>query len=76
MADEVEVVGKYQLEYEAELARIALEAEGIQAVILSDLAGSMLPAMRSHFPLRLAVNRNDAELARRILGGEEEREEG
>jgi hypothetical protein len=71
MSDEVEVVGKYQLDYEAELARVALESEGIKAMILSDTAGAMLPGMRMIFPIRLVVHRDDAALARQILSRDE-----
>ena len=66
---EIEIVGKYQLEYEAEIARAALEAEGITVAILSDKAGDMLPSSRILFPIRVAVHRDDAELARQILEG-------
>ncbi len=63
---EIVIIGKYQHNYEAEVARAALEAEGIEVAIL-DNSGSVLPSLQMLMPLRLAVNAADAELAREIL---------
>jgi hypothetical protein len=66
----MQVVGRYQLDHEAELARAVLEAAGIQAVIMSDEAGSMLPGLRILFPIRVAVADEDAEAALDVLADE------
>ena len=67
MSSDVEVVGKYQFEYQAQVARLSLEAEGIDAAVLADNAGGMLPALQTLFPVRLMVRREDAERALAIL---------
>ena len=63
------VVGTYQVEHEAELARAVLEANGVQAVVLRDNAGGMLPMLHILFQARLVVAADDAVLARQILDG-------
>ena len=71
MAGDIVIVARYLLEHEAELARATLEAEGIQAAILADNAGGMIPGMQILFPMRLAVAEEDAERAREILSSPE-----
>jgi hypothetical protein len=66
-ADEPITVRTYQVEYEAELARAVLEAHGIDAVVLADNAGGMLPMLQPLFRIRLVVRGEDAEEAREIL---------
>ena len=61
------VVGTYQIEHEADLARAILEAHGVRAVVLRDNAGGMLPALQALFQIRLVVAAEDADVARRIL---------
>ena len=61
------VVATYQIEHEAELARAILEAHDVQAVILRDNAGGMLPSLQTLFKIRLVVAPEDAEMARQIL---------
>jgi hypothetical protein len=61
------VVGTFQIEHEAELARAVLESNGVNAVVLRDNAGGMLPMLQALFQIRLVVAAEDAELARRIL---------
>ena len=63
------VVRTYQVEHEAELARAVLEANGVQAVVLRDNAGGMLPMLHILFQARLVVAAEDLELARGILDG-------
>lgn len=60
-------VRKYMVEHEADLARAVLEAHGIEALILRDNAGGMLPSLQPLFQIRLVVRREDAEEAREIL---------
>ena len=57
----------YQVEHEAELARAVLEAHGIDALVMRDNAGGMLPMLQSHFQIRLVVRGSDASEAREIL---------
>ena len=61
------VVGTYQVEHEAELARAILEAHDVRAVILRDNAGGMLPSLQTLFKIRLVVAPDDAGIARQIL---------
>ena len=60
-------VRTYQVDHEAELARAILEAHGIEALVLRDDAGGMLPMLQPHFRTRLVVRGEDAEEAREIL---------
>lgn len=61
------VVREYQLEHQAELARVVLEASDIQAVVLRDNAGGMLPVLQIAFPIRVAVPAHQAAEALEIL---------
>lgn len=61
------VIGIYQVEHEAELARAVLEANGVPAVVQADNAGGMLPMLQPLFQIRVMVAAEDAALARRIL---------
>ena len=60
------VIAKYRHSYEAEVARAALEAEGIESAVL-DNAGSVMPSFPSLLPVRLAVHAEDEERAREVL---------
>ena len=64
---DVVVIAKFQFEHEAQVARLALESEGITAAILADNAGGMLPPLQQLFPVRLAVHRDDEARAKEIL---------
>ena len=57
----------FQYEHEAELARAVLEAHEIRAVVSSDNAGGMLPALQPHFRIRLMVAAEDRVRAESIL---------
>ena len=63
------VIGTYQIEHEADLARAILEAHGVRAVILRDNAGGMLPSLQALFQIRLVVAAEDADIARQVLDG-------
>lgn len=65
--DGLVVIRTYQVEHEAELARVVLETNGIPAVILRDNAGGMLPVLQLYFPLRVAVPEDDVERALALL---------
>ena len=68
--DEVIVLRKYSSEVEATMAHLVLEAHNIPSAIMRDTAGGMIPSMTLLYPVRLAVRREDADEARRILDAE------
>jgi hypothetical protein len=68
--DEVIVLRKYVSEVEATMAHLVLEAHNIPSAIMRDTAGGMIPSMAILYPVRLAVRRDDADEARRILDSE------
>ena len=76
--DAVIVLRKYSSEVEATMAHLVLEAHNIPSAIMRDTAGGMIPSMALLYPVRLAVRREDADEARRILDAEAplESEEG
>jgi hypothetical protein len=61
------VVRRFMNEPEAELARAILAANGIEALVLRDDAGGMLPSMSLMSEIRLVVAPEDAETARELL---------
>ena len=61
------VIRKFGLEYEAQIAQAVLEAHEIPSSILRDNAGGMLPALQLLFEIRLAVRREDVDEATRVL---------
>jgi hypothetical protein len=62
------VIRRFMNEPDAELARAVLQANGVEAVILRDDAGGMLPSMPLISAIRLAVRAEDADTAVEILG--------
>jgi hypothetical protein len=68
--DEVIVLRKYASEVEATMAHLVLEAHNIPSAVMRDTAGGMIPSMALLYPVRLAVRREDADEARRILDTE------
>lgn len=68
--DEVIVLRKYSSEVEATMAHLVLEAHNIPSAVMRDTAGGMIPSMALLYPVRLAVRREDADEARRILDAE------
>lgn len=68
--DEVIVLRRYVSEVEATMAHLVLEAHNIPSAVMRDTAGGMIPSMALVYPVRLAVRREDAEEARRILDAE------
>lgn len=68
--DEPVTLRRYVVEHEAELARAVLEANGIDAVIMRDNAGGMLPMLQPLFQLRLLVRASDVADAQAILDEE------
>jgi hypothetical protein len=67
MSESMAVIRKFPNEIEAILARTVLEANNIDADVLRDDAGGMLPALHVMFPVRLVVRAVDAERAIAIL---------
>jgi hypothetical protein len=65
-------VGTYPAETLAELAKMRLEANGIESFIASDDCGGMLPFLQSSRGVRLCVRESDAESAARILEAADE----
>ena len=61
------VIRKFPNEMEAMLAQSVLDANNIDADILRDDAGGMMPALHVMFPIRLVVRAVDAERAMAIL---------
>lgn len=61
------VVRRFMSEAEADLARAILAANGIEAAVLRDDAGGMIPAMSLMSEIRLVVAPEDAEAAREVL---------
>ncbi|HEY8106748.1 MAG TPA: DUF2007 domain-containing protein [Gemmatimonadales bacterium] len=61
------VVRRFMTQSEADLARAILAANGIEASLLRDDAGGMLPAMSLMSEIRVVVAPEDAEAAREIL---------
>ena len=61
------VVRRFMSEAEADLARAILAANGIEANLLRDDAGGMLPAMSLLSEIRLVVAPDDAAAAREVL---------
>ena len=60
-------IGTYPAETLAELAKMRLEAEGVEAFIEKDDCGGMMPFFQSVNGVRLTVSESDAEAASRIL---------
>jgi len=52
------------------MAHLVLEAHNIPSAVMRDNAGGMIPSMANLYPVRLAVRREDADEARRILDAE------
>jgi len=66
--DEPVTVRTYRVEHEADLACAVLAAHGIDAVVMRDNAGGMLPMLQHLFEIRLVVRWSDAIDAQEILG--------
>lgn len=69
MAERMVIIQEFASEMDATLAQSVLEANNIPSIVIRDNAGGMLPVMHFVYPIQLAVNPGDAELAREILGG-------
>jgi hypothetical protein len=61
------VVGEYENELEAEIAKGHLEASGIPAFILKDDGGGMLPSLQNTEGVQLVVAESQKQEASKIL---------
>jgi hypothetical protein len=61
------VVGEYENEIDAELAKGHLRASGIPASIIKDDGGGMLPSLQNTEGVKLLVSENQSEKAMKIL---------
>lgn len=66
-SDDLVVVATFGDRPEADLAKGALEAAGIEAIVRSDDSGGLRPAMTFSNGAQLIVRAEDAEAAREIL---------
>jgi hypothetical protein len=60
-------VASYATEVEAQIAQATLEANGVSSIILRDDAGGMLPSLHVLVGVKLAVQEEDADIARELL---------
>ena len=61
------VVGEYENEIDAEIAKGHLEASGIPASITKDDGGGMLPSLQNTEGVQLVVDETHSEKAKKIL---------
>jgi hypothetical protein len=61
------VVGEYENELDAEIAKGHLEASGIPASIIKDDGGGMLPSLQNTRGVQLLVAETQSENAKKIL---------
>ena len=67
MAKEQVIVGEYENELDAEIAKGHLEASGIHASIIKDDGGGMLPSLQNADGVGLVVAKTEKDKAKRIL---------
>jgi len=67
MEEKQVVVGEYENEIDAEIAKGHLESSGIPAFILKDDSGGMLPSLQNTEGVQLVVDESQSEKARKIL---------
>ena len=69
MEDEKVVVGEYENEIDAEIAKGHLEALGISAFLFKDDGGGMFPSLQNSDGVQLLVSETQSERAKKILEG-------
>jgi hypothetical protein len=69
--DDLTIIRTFPNDLEADLAEAVLEANGIACLLVRDNAGGMMPWLNTLHPVRLAVRAADAEIAERLLEGED-----
>jgi hypothetical protein len=67
MEEKQVVVGEYENEIDAEIAKGHLEASGIPASIIKDDGGGMLPSLQNAEGVQLLVAESQREKARKLL---------
>lgn len=67
MIEKQVVVGKYENEIDAEMAKGNLQASGIPASIIKDDGGGMLPSLQNTEGVQLVVAEAHAKKAKKIL---------
>ncbi len=67
MKEQQVVVGDYENEIDAEIAKGHLEASGISASIIKDDVGGMFPSLQDAQGVRLVVAESQKEKAKKIL---------
>ena len=67
MKEQQVVVGDYENEIDAEIAKGHLEASGISASIIKDDVGGMFPSLQDAQGVRLVVVESQKEKAKKIL---------
>jgi hypothetical protein len=65
--EEKVVVGEYENEIDAEIAKGHLKASGISASIIKDDGGGMFPSLQNTEGVQLVVSEAQGEKARKIL---------
>jgi len=65
--DDLAVARIYSYRHEAELARSALEAQGIEAMVEADDCGGQRPLMGANVGVKVLVRRSDENKAKHIL---------
>jgi hypothetical protein len=61
------VVGEYENEIDAEIAKGHLKSSGITASIIKDDGGGMLPSLQNTEGVQLVVDETHSEKARKLL---------
>jgi Putative prokaryotic signal transducing protein len=67
MEEKQVVVGEYENEIDAEIAKGHLEASGIPATIIKDDGGGMFPSLQMVDGVQLVVAESQSETAKKIL---------
>lgn len=67
MEEKQVVVGNYENEIDAEIAKGHLEASGISAAIFKDDGGGMFPSLQNTEGVQLTVSESQREKARNVL---------
>ena len=62
------VIRTFATDLDAQLAQAVLDANGIEAIVVSDSAGGMMPYLNTLHPVRLMVQESDVELALELIG--------
>ena len=67
MEEKQVVVGEYETEIDAEIAKGHLKASGMKAFIIKDDGGGMLPSLQNTEGVQLVVAETQREKAKKIL---------